>query len=70
MNDENKLSPAEAKGLRTSRELETHLRALDTFTPAALGILAVCIGLGFMYRLSATLMFLGFTYIFLSLLRQ
>jgi hypothetical protein len=32
---------------------------------AALGVLAICVGVGFLYRLSATLLFLGFTYIFL-----
>ena len=31
----------------------------------ALGILAIFIGIGFLYRLSATLFFLGFTYVFL-----
>jgi vitamin K-dependent gamma-carboxylase-like protein len=32
---------------------------------AVLGILAICIAAGFRYRLSATLFFLGFTYVFL-----
>ncbi|MEX2309855.1 MAG: HTTM domain-containing protein [Pirellulales bacterium] len=32
---------------------------------AGLGVLAICVGVGFLYRLSATLLFLGFTYIFL-----
>ena len=44
MADNNTLSPSEAKGLRTARELEAHLSALETFTPAALGILAVASG--------------------------
>jgi len=44
MVDSNSLSPSEAKGLRTARELEIHLNALETFTPAALGILAVASG--------------------------
>jgi len=45
MSKENSLSPSEAKGLRTARELESHLNALETFTPAALGVLAVASGI-------------------------
>lgn len=44
MADNSTLSLSEAKGLRTARELETHLSALHAFTPAALGILAVASG--------------------------
>jgi len=39
------LTAAEAKGLRTARELEGHLTWLDTFTPAALGVLAIASGI-------------------------
>lgn len=39
-----RLTSAEAKGLRTARELEGHLAWLDTFTPAALGVLAIASG--------------------------
>jgi hypothetical protein len=40
-----KLTAAEAKGLRTAKELEGHLVWLDTFTPAALGVLAIASGI-------------------------
>ena len=40
-----KLTASEAKGLRTAKELEGHLVWLDTFTPAALGVLAVASGI-------------------------
>ncbi|MXU65174.1 hypothetical protein [Oceanomicrobium pacificus] len=39
------LTAAEAKGLRTARELEGHLVWLDTITPAALGVLAIASGI-------------------------
>ncbi|MFD0980034.1 hypothetical protein [Tropicimonas aquimaris] len=39
------LTAAEAKGLRTAKELEGHLAWLDTFTPAALGVLAIASGI-------------------------
>ncbi len=39
-----RLTPAEAKGLRTSKELEGHLSWLDTFTSAALGVLSIASG--------------------------
>lgn len=46
MVDENgKLTAEEAKGLRTAKELEGHLAWLDTFTPAALGVLAIASGI-------------------------
>jgi hypothetical protein len=40
-----RLTASEAKGLRTSKELEGHLVWLDTFTPAALGVLAIASGI-------------------------
>ncbi|TMV10403.1 hypothetical protein FGK63_04525 [Ruegeria sediminis] len=40
-----RLTAEEAKGLRTAKELETHLAWLDTFTPAALGVLAIASGI-------------------------
>jgi hypothetical protein len=43
--DRHRMTAAEAKGLRTARELEGHLAWLDTFTPAALGILAIASGI-------------------------
>ncbi len=43
--DHQKLTAAEAKGLRTAKELEAHLAWLDTFTPAALGVLATASGI-------------------------
>lgn len=39
------LTAEEAKGLRTAKELEAHLAWLDTFTPAALGVLAIASGI-------------------------
>nr|WP_216366903.1 hypothetical protein [Halovulum dunhuangense] len=39
------MTAGEAKGLRTARELEGHIAWLDTFTPAALGVLAVASGI-------------------------
>ncbi|MGJ8585627.1 MAG: hypothetical protein ACSHXD_16165 [Marinosulfonomonas sp.] len=39
------LTAEEAKGLRTAKELEGHLAWLDTFTPAALGVLAIASGI-------------------------
>jgi len=39
------LTAAEVKGLRTAKELEGHLAWLDTFTPAALGVLAIASGI-------------------------
>ena len=43
--DHRKLTAAQAKGLQTAKELEGHLAWLDTFTPAALGILAIASGI-------------------------
>ena len=40
-----KLTPSEAKGLRTAKELEGHLVWLDTLTSAALGVLAIASGI-------------------------
>ncbi|WP_273524960.1 hypothetical protein [Rhodosalinus sediminis] len=40
-----RLTASETKGLRTARELEGHLAWLNTFTPAALGVLAVASGI-------------------------
>lgn len=40
-----RLTASESKGLRTARELESHLAWLDTITPAALGVLAVASGI-------------------------
>ncbi|MFC3612622.1 hypothetical protein ACFORG_02525 [Lutimaribacter marinistellae] len=40
-----RLTAEEAKGLRTAKELEGHLAWLDTFTPAALGVLATASGI-------------------------
>lgn len=46
MTDQNRrLTAAETKGLRTAKELEAHVVWLDTFTPAALGILAIASGI-------------------------
>ena len=46
MEDKNgRLTAEEAKGLRTAKELESHLAWLDTFTPAALGVLAIASGI-------------------------
>lgn len=43
--NEKRLTAAEAKGLRTAKELEGHIAWLDTFTPAALGVLAIASGI-------------------------
>lgn len=43
--DVRRLTASEAKGLRTAKELEGHLAWLDTFTPAALGVLAIASGI-------------------------
>lgn len=43
--DARKLTASETKGLRTAKELEGHLVWLDTFTPAALGVLAIASGI-------------------------
>ncbi|CUH44832.1 hypothetical protein [Ruegeria atlantica] len=40
-----RLTAEEARGLRTAKELEAHLAWLDTFTPAALGVLAIASGI-------------------------
>lgn len=40
-----RLTAEEARGLRTAKELEGHLAWLDTFTPAALGVLAIASGI-------------------------
>lgn len=40
-----KTTAEEARGLRTAKELEAHLSWLDTFTPAALGVLATASGI-------------------------
>lgn len=46
MSDSNRrLTAAETKGLRTAKELEGHLAWLNTFTPAALGVLAIASGI-------------------------
>ncbi|PQO22040.1 hypothetical protein C2I36_15100 [Rhodobacteraceae bacterium WD3A24] len=46
MRDDGKtLTAAEAKGLRTAKELEGHLHWLNSFTPAALGVLATASGI-------------------------
>lgn len=42
---QNTLTTEEAKGLRTAKELEGHLAWLDSFTPAALGVLAIASGI-------------------------
>jgi hypothetical protein len=43
--DEQKLTRAEAQGLRYAKELEGHVSWLDSFTAAALGVLAVASGI-------------------------
>jgi len=43
--ERSRLTAEEAKGLRTAKELEGHLAWLDTFTPAALGVLAIASGI-------------------------
>jgi hypothetical protein len=45
MADEGKLSPEEAHGIRYAAELEGHLGWLDSFTSAALAVLAVASGI-------------------------
>ncbi len=40
-----KTTAEEARGIRTAKELEAHLSWLDTFTPAALGVLAIASGI-------------------------
>lgn len=40
-----KTTAEEARGLRTAKELEAHVSWLDTFTPAALGVLAIASGI-------------------------
>lgn len=45
MANENQNSSIEERNLRTSKEVEAHLRWLETFTSAALGILAVASGI-------------------------
>lgn len=44
-NRDNNLTINEVKGLRTAKELEGHLAWLDSFTPAALGVLAIASGI-------------------------
>jgi hypothetical protein len=44
-NQNHRLTAEESKGLRTAKELEGHLAWLDTFTPAALGVLAIASGI-------------------------
>lgn len=43
--DDDKLTRAEAQGLRYAKELEGHVAWLDSFTAAALGVLAVASGI-------------------------
>ena len=43
MDDDRRLSRAEAQNVRNARELEGHLDWLDTFTGAALGVLAMAL---------------------------
>ena len=45
MDDDRRLSRAEAQGVRYAKELEGHLTWLDTFSGAALGVLAVASGI-------------------------
>lgn len=45
MKGKERMSADEAKGLRTAKELEGHLAWLDTFTSAALGVLATASGI-------------------------
>lgn len=40
-----KPTPAETRGLHSAREIEGHLKALETFTPMALGVLSVASGI-------------------------
>jgi hypothetical protein len=44
-NRDRRLTAAETKGLQTAKELEGHIAWLDTFTPAALGVLATASGI-------------------------
>lgn len=44
VDEKGRLTAEEAKGLRTAKELEGHLAWLNTFTPAALGVLATASG--------------------------
>lgn len=41
----NRPTQAEARGLQSAREIEGHLKALDIFTPMALGVLSVASGI-------------------------
>ena len=43
--EKGRITAEEAKGLRTAKELEGHLAWLNTFTPAALGVLAIASGI-------------------------
>ena len=45
MDDTSRLSRSEASGIRYAREIEAHLRWLDSFTGAALAILAIASGI-------------------------
>jgi len=45
MHDESRISRSEAQGLRHAREIEDHLGWLDSFTGAALAVLAVASGI-------------------------
>ncbi|WP_415920002.1 hypothetical protein [Tateyamaria sp. SN6-1] len=45
MTDDNRLTEAEARGVRYARELEGHLGWLDTFSGTALGVLATASGI-------------------------
>lgn len=45
MNSDSQLSPGAAQGLRQVRELQGHLKWLESFTPLALGILAFASGI-------------------------
>ena len=45
MADEQKRTPAQARGVRYASELEGHLKWLDTFSGTALGVLAVASGI-------------------------
>ena len=40
-----KMTAEEARGIRTAKELEAHVSWLHTFTPAALGVLAIASGI-------------------------
>ena len=45
MTDDTRLSPSEAEGARYARELEGHINWLETFSGAALGVLATASGI-------------------------